>query len=92
MKKLILTAVLGTAMLGLAACDDTADDVDEADTTVVTEEPAPVVTETTVVDPAAQTDDGSTVSVGPDGMSADIDAGDTRVTADSDGNATVTTD
>ena len=90
MNKLILTAVLGTAALGLAACGDTADD--DADTTVITEEPAPVVTETTMVDPGATPDDGSTVSVGPDGVNADIDAGDTRVTADSDGNATVTTD
>jgi len=74
MKKIILTAVLGTAALGLAACDNAADDVDES-TTVVTDDPAlepaptpvPTVTETstTVID---GTDDEPTVeaTVGPD--------------------------
>jgi uncharacterized lipoprotein NlpE involved in copper resistance len=90
MKKIILTAMLGTAALGLAACDNAAD---EGDTTVITEEPAPAptATETAVVDPATPTD-GSTVSVGPDGVEADIDAGDARVRTDGDGTTTVTTD
>lgn len=94
MKKIILTAVLGTAALGLAACDNAADEVDEGDTTVITEEPAPTVTETSVVDPAATPtpDDGSTVSVGPDGVSADVDTGTARVRTDGDGTTTVTTD
>lgn len=90
MKKLILTAVLGTAALGLAACDNAADDVDEGDTTVITEEPAPTVTETTVVEGETPSD-GSTVSVGRDGVSADVDTGGTRITTDGD-SATVTTD
>ena len=92
MKKIILTAVLGTAALGLAACDNAAD---EGDTTVVTEDPAPMptATETAVVGvPAATPTDGSTVSVGPDGVEADIDAGDARVRTDGDGTTTVTTD
>jgi len=92
MKKIILTAVLGSAALGLAACDNAADDVEES-TTIVTEDPAPAptVTETATVDPATPTD-GSTVSVGPDGVEADIDAGDARVRTDGDGTTTVTTD
>jgi hypothetical protein len=92
MKKIILSAVLGTAALGLAACDNAAD---EGDTTVVTEDPAPMPTATetaVVVDPAATPTDGSTVSVGPDGVEADIDAGDARVRTDGDGTTTVTTD
>lgn len=91
MKKIILSAVLGTAALGLAACDNAAD---EGDTTVVTEDPSPMptATETAVVDPAATPTDGSTVSVGPDGVEADIDAGDARVRTDGDGTTTVTTD
>lgn len=93
MKKIILTAVLGSAALGLAACDNAADDVEE-NTTVVTEDPAPVptATETAVVDPEATPTDGSTLSVGPDGVEADIDAGDARVRTDGDGTTTVTTD
>ena len=90
MKKLILTAVLGTAALGLAACDNAADDVDEHETTVINEEPAPTATETTVVEGETPSD-GSTVSVGTEGVSADVDAGDARVTTDGD-SATVTTD
>ena len=90
MKKLILTAILGTAALSLAACDNAADDVDEGDTTVINEEPAPTATETTVVEGESPSD-GSTVSVGTDGVNADIDAGDTRVTTDGN-NTTVTTD
>ena len=65
MKKIILSAVLGTAALGIAAV---------------------------VGDPAATPTDGSTVSVGPDGVEADIDAGDARVRTDGDGTTTVTTD
>lgn len=90
MKKLILTAVLGTAALGLAACDNAADDVDEGDTTVINEGPAPTATETTVID-GTTPDGGSTVSVGPDGVSADVNADGTRVTTDGN-SATVTTD
>jgi hypothetical protein len=94
MKKIILTAVLGSAALGLAACDNAADDVEES-TTVVTEDPAmdpaPAVTETAPSDTATPTD-GSTVSVGPDGVEADVDAGDARVRTDGDGTTTVTTD
>ena len=92
MKKIILTAVLGTAALGLTACDNAADEVDEGDTTVITGEPAPTVTETTVVDPAATPDAGSTVSVGRDGVTADVDTGTARVRTDGDGTTTVTTD
>jgi len=66
MKSLILTAVLGTAALGLAACDNAADDVDEGDTTVITEEPAPVVTETTVVDDPDADDPDVEVTIGSD--------------------------
>jgi hypothetical protein len=80
MKSLILTAALGTAALGLAACDNAADDVDEGDTTVITEEPAPVVTETTVVDdPDADVD-------------IDVDDPDVQATIGSDPEATITVD
>ena len=54
MKKIALAAFSATALLALSACGDAADD--EADTTVVEEEVAPVepvVEETAVVDEAA---------------------------------------
>ncbi|WP_305097224.1 hypothetical protein [Croceibacterium aestuarii] len=93
MKKLILTAAVAAAALSLGACDNDADDAatEGADTTIVETQPAPTATETTVVTEEATPSDGSTVSMGPDGASADIDAGDTRITADSSGNATVKT-
>ena len=91
MRKIFLTALVGSAALGLAACDTDPDTVEEGDTTIVAEEPAPTVTETTVVNPGDTPTDGSTVSVGPDGVNADVDAGDVRVTTDGD-SATVTTD
>src|SRR5690606_13745482 len=88
MRKLILTAAVGAAALGLAACDNAADEVDEGDTTVITEEPTPTATETAWMETP---DDGSTVSVGPDGVNADVDAGDVRVSTDGR-SATVETD
>ena len=93
MKKLAFTAL--AAALALAACDNTPkDDVaatetgTAADTTVVT--PAPTATETTVVTtPGATTTatattnaDGDKVSVGPNGVTADVGDGDTRVRVD----------
>jgi ABC-type glycerol-3-phosphate transport system substrate-binding protein len=93
MRKLILTAVLGSAALGLAACGNDADDAASGagDTTIVETQPAPTATETTVVTDSATPSDGSTVSVGPDGASASIDTGNTQVTADTSGKATVKT-
>jgi starvation-inducible outer membrane lipoprotein len=89
MRKLILTALAGTAALGLAACDSDPDTIEDGDTTIIAEEPAPTVTETAVV--TETPNDGSTVSVGPNGVNADVDAGDVRVTTDGK-SATVETD
>lgn len=50
MKKFVLTALAGTAALGIAACDNSPDTVEEGDTTITTE-PMPTATETTTVDP-----------------------------------------
>ena len=54
MKKLILTAAAGTAALALAACD-ARDEADDADTTVITEEPAPAPLPTVTETPADDT-------------------------------------
>lgn len=86
MKKIALTAL--AASLALAACaDSTPDDAEvtaEGDTTII--EPGPTATETTVVTtpgatPAAT---GDSVSVGPDGVKADVGDEDTRVKVDTD--------
>ncbi len=82
------------AALALGACDSTPE-ADEAamadgaattaaggDTTVVV--PGPTATETTVV--AAPADTGDRVSVGPNGVSADVGDADTRVKVNTDGN------
>jgi hypothetical protein len=89
MKKLALSALV--AALALAACDNTPNDdvaATEAgaaatDTTVVV--PGPTATETTVVTPGATataTTDSDKVSVGPNGVTADVGDGDTRVRVD----------
>jgi hypothetical protein len=90
MKKLAFPVL--AAALALAACDNTPkDDVAATetgaaggDTTVVV--PAPTATETTVVTTpgttATATSTGDKVSVGPNGVSADVGDGDTRVRVD----------
>lgn len=90
-------AIPALAALALAACADSTPD--EADATATTEsdtatmEPAPTVTETTVVTtPAGEattSDTGDRVSVGPDGVAADIGDADTRVKVDTN-NRTLT--
>ena len=98
MKKLALAAV--AAAFALAACDNTpADDTASTedlaapataaagpDTTTVV--PGPTATETTVVTtPGATTTtnaNGDRVSVGPDGVSADVGDSDTRVRVNTD--------
>ena len=80
MKKLAL-ALSATALFALSACDteatDTTDDtVTTAEETVVAEEPA----DTAVVD--GEETDGDSVSISEDGMTADINDGDTSVNAD----------
>lgn len=97
MKKLVFPAL--AAALALAACDsspetdETAADVaadgsamtaQDGDTVVV---PGPTATETTVVGAPADTSDR--VSVGPDGIKADVGDADTRVEIDTS-NKTVT--
>ena len=96
MKKLALSALV--AAFALAACDNTpADDTASTEdaataataaagtTTVV---PGPTATETTVVTtPGATTTtnaNGDKVSIGPDGVSADVGDGDTRVRVNTD--------
>ncbi|MCT2559201.1 hypothetical protein N0B51_09415 [Tsuneonella sp. YG55] len=93
MKKFALPAL--AAALALAACDSTPEtgeagaDVTadgaattaDGDTTVVV--PGPTATETTVVGAPADTSDK--VSIGPDGIKADVGDADTRVQVDTSG-------
>ena len=87
MKKLAFLFA-GAAALALTACGDAADD--EADTAVVETEttvPAPVVTETTVVEGAGDTVDGDdSVTVDEEGVEVDIDENGAEVEADIDTN------
>ena len=83
MKKLTLATLAATAALGLAACDSGPDETTtvDADTTMV--EPMPTATETVAVPTDGETPtDGSTVSVGPDGVTGTVDAGDATVSTD----------
>ena len=89
MKKIAI-ALAVPAMFALGACAEEA--AEESETTIVeTEEPAPTMTETTVVDPQAESD---SLTVDEDGVSADINDGDTSVEADldEDPSATVNVD
>ena len=94
MKKLVFPAL--AAALALAACDsaretdDAATDLSadgaattaaDGNTTVVV--PGPTATETTVVGTPADTSDR--VSIGPDGVKADVGDADTRVEIDTSG-------
>ncbi|MGN3974115.1 hypothetical protein [Tsuneonella sp. SYSU-LHT278] len=101
MKKLLFPAL--AASLALAACDsaretdeagadvaaeDTAATAADGDTTVVV--PGPTATETAVVDTATDTSDR--VSIGPDGVKADVGDADTRVKVDTSGKTVTVTD
>ena len=96
MKKILISALVATSALGLAACGEeatTTDDTvmtDGADTTSMddgTMAADPVEGDA----PSVDGDGADTVSVGEDGVSANINEGDTSVSVDEDG-ATVTTD
>ena len=95
MRKLALTAI--AVAFALAACDNTPNDdvaaadpsatvAGETDTTVVV--PGPTETATTVVTtPGATTTatgSGDQVSIGPDGVRADVGSGETRVRIDTE--------
>ena len=92
MRTLALCTIAATATLMLGACNNDADDegtatttATENNTTVVEQAspvavPGPVVTETSVVEtPAPTPRPGTTVNVGPSGVSATTRAGDTTV-------------
>lgn len=88
--KTLPALLAGAALLALAACGGSADD--PAETTVVetTETvPAPTVTETTIVEDGPDSGDDS-VTISEDGVTADVDDGDTSVTADIDEDPSVT--
>lgn len=89
MRKFIVPAL---AAMALAACaDSTPEDTDAMATTEGDAEmmaPAPAATETTVVTPvdgtAMTTETADQVELGPDGVTADVGNGETRVRADTD--------
>lgn len=91
MKKFLIAALAGTASLGLVACEDTADETVTTEDTVVTEPmpmPTETVTETPPVEPTedidgdGDIDDDDRVTIDEDGIEAEINDGDTSVTAD----------
>ncbi|WP_144096725.1 hypothetical protein [Croceicoccus sediminis] len=87
MKKIILPALVAVSALGLAACDSTADAPAATETEVVTEE---VGTDPAMTEPVMEADGGDSVTISEDGVNADINDGDTSVTADIDGNPSMT--
>lgn len=87
MKKIILPALVAVSALGLAACDSAADAPAATETEVVTEE---VGTDPAMTEPVMEADDGDSVTISEDGVNADINDGDTSVTADIDGDPSMT--
>lgn len=85
MKKIILPALVAVSALGLAACDSTADA--PAETEVMTEE---VGTDPAMTEPVVDADDGDSITISEDGVNADINDGGTSVSADIDGNPSMT--
>ena len=90
MRRTLALAGLAAA-LSLGACaENEAADETAADETTVTETVAvPAATETTVVR-EGETVDGDRVSIGEDGVEADVNDGDTRVRADVDDDPSLT--
>lgn len=102
MKKFLIAAFAGAASLGLAACEDTADENAMTDDTAVTDTadtmppPPPAVTDDPLAEPTEDIDgDGDIdaddrVTVDESGIQADINNGDTSVTADVDEDPSLT--
>ncbi|WP_066559500.1 hypothetical protein [Croceicoccus bisphenolivorans] len=94
MKKIILPALATVAALGLAACDGgepagTAEDTAAVDTAASAETGADTaMTEPVAGGAAADTSD--TVTISEDGVTADINGSDTSVSADIDGDPSMT--
>jgi hypothetical protein len=100
MRKILFAALGAAASLGLAACGDNADETTTMTEETTMTEPAPMPTETVTQSTGAQAttdtdgdgdvdgDDRVTITEG--GMQADINDGDTSVTADIDENPGVT--
>ena len=100
----LATLLVASAALAVGACTQSDDAADTAATENATGggmssdaramAPAPTVTETTVIresDGRSTADaTGDRVTIGPDGVSADIGDGDTRVRADVDEDPSVT--
>ena len=83
MLKKTLTALSAVALLGLAACCD--ETVEEGDTTIV-EGQDPMADPVEVELPSTTMDeDRDSVSIGENGMSAEINDGNTSISADVDG-------
>lgn len=99
MKKFLIAACAGAASLGLVACEDTADETAMTDDAMVTET-APMETEAMTQDPVGEPtadldgdgdiDADDRVTITEDGMQAEINDGNTSVTADVDENPGVT--
>ncbi len=87
MKKITLAAFAGTALLSVAACSEAnAPEADETamDTDVPVAAPTATATATTTAAPDLDADPGNNVSVSEEGMSVDLNSGDTSISADVD--------
>lgn len=78
MQKTVLCLAALAATTGLAACGgETA-----TDETVVVDDGAPAEGDTVVIETPEVESDGDSVTIGSDGISADINDGDTSISAD----------
>lgn len=89
MKKSVLSAFAAVAAIGLAACDNT-----EAPEVVTAGGETETASEPVGTEPVATGEQGDSISISEDGVTADINDGDTSLSADigDDPGVTVTND
>lgn len=94
MKKIVLSAFSGAALLALSACGDAEEEVVTEDTALVEEDPATVdmnADSSMMADTTTDTIEGDdTVTIDESGVTADINDGDTSVQADIDEDPSMT--
>ena len=94
MKKIVLSALSGAALLALSACGDAEEEVVTEDTALVEEDPATVdmnADDSMMADTTTDTMEADdTVSIDENGVEADINDGDTSVEADIDEDPSMT--
>ncbi len=90
MKKLPLILAAGPVALALAACSESTTNVEEGETATMTDPGTAAVTGETSTTAPLPGETGDRVTISPDGVTADVGDGSTRVRADVDNDPSLT--